>query len=288
MSPSPIDRPANRAAIQAYLKALPKRLRWRNAIHSKAGRFALALSASLLIAGLWSLTSHALFYFYMAEANEYRIQGNSKLARENYATALNFRQTADTYVSLAVACESQADTNCAISSLKKAIELSPNEAAAYFNLASIYEAQQNYQLALDFYEKAAKLPDTIRFDAINNIARLRLLQSQQDKAVALLDPIVNEARDLITKAAIYKNLAWAAYEDRQFTKAQALLSESARLDPKRAATYCLWALVERALGQDSLPNTITCLNLPTPPDQPEVAEWKMDLILPPPPQPTDR
>lgn len=279
MAANSLERPANRAEILSYLNALPKRLRWRNAVHSKTGRFFIAMLTGLLLICLWQAATYGLFYFYMAEANEYRLQGNNQLAKERYSTALNFRQTADGYVSLSVACQTLSDTNCAITSLEKAIKLAPNEVAAYFNLGSIYELQQDYDQAYKLYEKASHLAGSVRFDAINNLARLHLLQSQQAQASKLLNSAVGMVTDPITNAAMKKNLAWAAFQNRQFSEAQKLLSESARLDPKRAATYCLAALVDLALEKDSLSNTITCFNLPTPVDQPEVAEWKMELLL---------
>ena len=62
-----------------------------------------------------------------------------------------------TYYNLGIVYSDMGNIQKAIDSLKKAIELNPNLAQAYNNLSILYLRQNEYDLAVQYFNKAEKL-----------------------------------------------------------------------------------------------------------------------------------
>jgi Tfp pilus assembly protein PilF len=153
-----------------------------------------------------------------------------------------------------------------------AVRLDPDNPKAHLYLGVLYESTQQLDRAKMQYELAVRQDE---FTAMNNLARLHILNQQSSMAEGLLmnalrleqrfDPATKEE----TKYAILKNLGWAKLEQGDYPnawdylkKAIALKSE-ANLDAGLAAPHCLLAQVYEKQGESQEAN----------------AEWENCLIL---------
>ncbi|MGG6267160.1 hypothetical protein ACQ4M3_13410 [Leptolyngbya sp. AN03gr2] len=154
---------------------------------------------------------------------------------------------------------------------------SMDEMSAHYNLANVYEQSEQYQLAEYHYRESARFGSPVRDRAINNLARIYILQNQPGTATLLLGQALDQVRQPNIQAAFYKNLGWAAYEQQNFTDALKWLQTSTEFDPTRADAYCLLAKTRGHLNQDALSDRTSCLMLQSTEDQPEVQRWRESL-----------
>jgi Flp pilus assembly protein TadD len=134
---------------------------------------------------------------------------------------------------LAQAQKSRGATDRAISNYQHAIELLPNNARLYVDLAGLYELQGDWQKAETWYQKALSIqPD----DAVaaNNLAYL-MLEHGGDVNVALT--LAQTARRGLQGAPNSADtLGWAYYHNGSFSAAAALLEEAVKKTPSNS-TY---------------------------------------------------
>lgn len=149
----------------------------------------------------------------------------------------------------------QGDWGSAQENYQRALSLNPDDAMAHFRLGLLYEEFQKLDLARNEYQSAVQngiLP------AVNNLARLHILNKNYSAAVQLLLKALDsqykqKSKDDKTKYAILKNLGWARLKQENYPDAQAKLLEAIdlRKSPKLkdklkeniAAPHCLLAQV---------------------------------------------
>ncbi len=119
-----------------------------------------------------------------------------------------------------------------------AIEFQPNRASAHYNLGSIYwelalinkyKRTEYFDKAKKHYDVAAKSNKKASYAAINNLAKLEILDGNYQKAIELIDSILNLVEDENIKASLYKNLGCAYYELNRSDKAEEYLGLSLEL-----------------------------------------------------------
>ncbi|MEL7006839.1 MAG: hypothetical protein AAFN93_29560, partial [Bacteroidota bacterium] len=74
------------------------------------------------------------------------------------------------------------------------------------------------------------------------------------------------------------NLGWLNYEKGEYIEARKWLELSVSADEMRADSSCLLALTLLQIGSASSDINISCLSLAAPSNQPEIEEWKKELI----------
>ncbi|MGG6262899.1 protein kinase domain-containing protein [Leptolyngbya sp. AN10] len=283
MSPNAINRPHDIEKILEYLHELPYRLKQQAIRKSKP--FQAAVSVLVLMVG-WSIYRVVQPVYASHFANRYLVQGNQLQSIGDYATAQQmFRnalkyepQNSSIHASLALSCAVQKDKDCAIREFKQAITLSPDNVIAHYNLANVYEQSEQYSLAEVHYRESARLGSQVRDRAINNLARIQILQNQHREATVLLQQELKHTNQPTVRSAFYKNLGWAAYEQKNNLQALKWLQMSVDLDPTRTDTYCLMAKTRERLKQDPSADWTTCLMLQSTDDQPEVQQWRAELL----------
>ncbi|MBD2777558.1 tetratricopeptide repeat protein [Iningainema tapete] len=144
------------------------------------------------------------------------------------------------------------DFQRAVFFLKWAITFNPDFAEAHYNLGSAYEKLQDLSSACHHYEIAMKYTNRAADAAINNLARLSILEGDIATAVEMIKPILSRVQDSMVKASLYKNLGWAYFEQKLYKQAQEHLLMSLKLDRDRALTHCLLAKVQEAQGEKHL------------------------------------
>lgn len=135
--------------------------------------------------------------------------------------------------------------------LQRAVSLNPEFAAAYYNLASLYEQIVQYDQAIELY--ATALEHDFNLDLLyNNLGRLYIVQDEHDRAIALLRQGLTQTRDDGVTHALFTNLGRAYYELERYREAEAVLARAIGLKGEDAAAHCYLALTCEALELPSL------------------------------------
>lgn len=175
----------------------------------------------------------------------------------------------------------EGDWGSAEEDYQRALKLNPDDILAHFRLGLLYENLQNFDLARTQYQLAMQGGEPI---AINNLARLHILNKNYSAAVSLIreaealaakrqQPLDNE-----TKYAMLKNLGWARFKQGNYPDARRQLEEainlqkSANIKENLAAPYCLRAQVKEAQGEEAWDDWNQC-NAKANPNFPEEDEW---------------
>ncbi|MEN8447466.1 MAG: tetratricopeptide repeat protein, partial [Cyanobacteria bacterium J06555_13] len=168
------------------------------------------------------------------------------------------------------------NNSSAIDTFESALILEPDNPIVQFNLANVYESEDP-QLAIEYYQAAAREGSPVRDDAINNLGRLYIITGNLQQADELLDK-QELPEDTVTQATVLKNLGWLQFEQGNLDLALSSLNQSIETDPTRPDPYCLLAIIKQQQGEDNMDDRITCLSLPTPSDRPELQIWKQQLV----------
>ncbi|MBD2136511.1 LuxR family transcriptional regulator [Anabaena sp. FACHB-1237] len=140
------------------------------------------------------------------------------------------------------------DFNIALSYLKLAIEFKHDFASAHYNLGATYEKIDHWIPACEHYKVAMRYQNRAGEAAINNLARLEILQGNSAAAVEMIAPILSKVKDHTVKAALHKNLGWAYFQQTFYELAKQHLFISLELENDYPPAYCLLAQVQAAVG----------------------------------------
>ena len=277
MALSPKKRPKTTGDILDELDQLPKRIKWYRRVKSVPFRLSAVVLTLLFVIGLIQGGRIGLsrYFFRMAGENE----GEEKLesAQENYERAI-WLDPGDyaAYNNLAAVCQILKKYPCAIENYKKALELKPNNEVVFYNIASIYDDAQDITEAHFYYQKSIEVSQGKFVAAINNVARLDILNDNPQKAVKSILPALKKAENIQTKASLYKNLGWAYFQLEQYKKAVLNLEKSMKIEENEASTQCLLAKAKNQLNLPYKSNLQLCLFLSS--ELPEVWTWKQEFV----------
>lgn len=140
------------------------------------------------------------------------------------------------------------DFSTALSYLKIAIELKPDFGSAHYNLGATYEKLDNFTQACEHYKIAIQYQNQAADAAMNNLARLEILQGNDIAAIELIKPILSRVKDNTFKAILHKNLGWAYFQQNFYAQAKQHLLISLELEIDYAPAYALLAQVQEAEG----------------------------------------
>ncbi|MEA5517308.1 NB-ARC domain-containing protein [Nodularia sp. UHCC 0506] len=132
-------------------------------------------------------------------------------------------------------------------SLVWSLRFNPDLAAAHYNLGSTYEKLQELERACFHYEMAKHYKTRAADAAINNLARLEIINGNSATAIDLLLFSLERVQDALVKYALHKNLGWAYLQQNQYINAQDYLGKAIELDSSRPDAYYLLAQVQEAL-----------------------------------------
>ena len=135
--------------------------------------------------------------------------------------------------------------------LCQAVRYAPDLIAAHYNLGATYEKLDEYEDAQHHYQKIMDV-ETNRAShaAVNNLARLEILDGKLEAAIDKLQKTLPQAKDREVKATLHKNLGWAYFLINHFDWAKSHLEQSIDLKNNQAASYYLLAQVLEEKGED--------------------------------------
>jgi Tfp pilus assembly protein PilF len=140
------------------------------------------------------------------------------------------------------------DFTIAASYLELAVELNQNYGSAHYNLGAAYEKLDNLDGACHHYQIATRYQNRAADAAINNLARLQIIQGNSAEAVKMIEPILANVKDNTVKVTLHKNLAWAYFQQNSYEQAHQQLLICLELDIHYTPAYCLLAQVQAAQG----------------------------------------
>ncbi|MGB8685771.1 MAG: protein kinase [Microcoleus sp.] len=154
---------------------------------------------------------------------------------------------------------------------KTALVFQPNDGIVNYNLGALYEDKQEYDLARTAYQISVNAGFN---QALNNLARLEILDKQYAKALPLLEKALPLATDIKTTYTIHKNLGWAQLELGRYEEANTNLTKAINISSDRSVAYCLEAVLLERQGnkQASISNWKKCSDR-LPSESPEEQRW---------------
>jgi Tfp pilus assembly protein PilF len=140
------------------------------------------------------------------------------------------------------------DFTIATSYLELAVQLHQNYGYAHYNLGATYERLDDLDRACHHYQIAIKYQNRSAYAAVNNLARLQIIQGNSAEAVKMIEPILPTVKDNTLKVTLHKNLAWAYFQQNSYEKAYQNLLTCLELEKNYAPAYCLLAQVQAVQG----------------------------------------
>lgn len=164
--------------------------------------------------------------------------------------------------------------------LKWAVTFNPDFAHAHYNLGSAHEKLEELSSACHHYEIAMKYNNRAADAAINNLARLSIINGDSAAAIEMIEPILSRVEDTTVKASLHKNLGWAYFQLLQYKQAKKHLLMSLKFDSERALTHCLLAKVQEVQGekQSALASWKNCLKYDPDNQSPKRPDWKLEEL----------
>lgn len=144
---------------------------------------------------------------------------------------------------------------------ERALKLNPDYIEPHYNLGSLYEDLQKFDMAQEEYLVAVQgklLP------ANNNLARLYILNEEYAAAVPLLLTALRDDQDQNDKVryGLLKNLGWARFGQARYAEAESHLEQAIEIDDEKGAAHCLLAQVfdEQAKTELALEEWNACVS----------------------------
>lgn len=321
MSPLAVRRPQNTEIILERLKILPRQNKIYKVTRSKPFILSVIIaSASLIGLGIHKIGLPALANKLVVEGQKLEAINNSekaqkifdqavsidpklsiqiskfyfdkagrskddlKIKNKYYSLAIKYNpKDVDSYNNLAVACQLLQDLDCVTKAYEELFKLEPNIWEGHYNLGNFYEAQNKNDLAEQQYKLAIKYSNNQATNAVNNLSRLKILQGKYSEAVQLAIEGLKNTPDSYTqwRAALYKNLGWARFMQKNYPEADKYLQKAFELDSQRVDVYCLLAKTKEALGQLDYASDYweTCVLARTDGEYlPEIQKWREEVL----------
>lgn len=136
-----------------------------------------------------------------------------------------------------------------------AIKINPDNAAAYYNLAVMYEEARMFDRAVELYQEAGFRGFAAAYCKLARLCQIQNKDSTESIEIYCqgLQLIENEKveDDKIVKAALLTYLAWDWKEKGRLEEALEKLQAALKLQSDRGLTYGIMAEVLETLGQDA-------------------------------------
>jgi Tfp pilus assembly protein PilF len=278
---NPTKRPADAEALDKLLhQTLLSNLRTYNLYRSKFFLFLAFTVAVFVILGLVQLARNRISNYLLDLGNKALKENQFTDARHKLEDAVRVLPNANAYNNLGIACNELGDLNCEKHSYEKAIALSPQNWAGYYQLGMYYEDKLNpdFREAERLYRKAVELNPRALL-ANNNLVRVLILNANYRQAEAFLNQSINLTMDKKSEAVLKKNFGWLYVQTRQYDKAEKQLKKSITLDPSLISPHCLLAKVYESQGVSASNEIQLCLSLNGEDAvYPEVSRWRKQRI----------
>jgi serine/threonine protein kinase len=259
----------SRPAIAEYLLNQGKKAQQENRFDDAKSDFRKAISVKPDVAKLVSD-----FYFEQAERRNISLED----AKKYYELAIKYNPQNDVaYNNLGLLCQRLQDFECVDKSYTAVFKLKPNSWEAHYGLGNFYDDLGKYDLAEKQYKLAIQNSE-LALDAVSNLARIQNLQGRYEDAIKTAKSGLQKAKEAELKAALYKSIGWARFEQKKYQEAKINLEKAKELDFKRTDTYCLLAQVQEAVNEINAARISWEVCLIVDSNLPEVQRWRLQIL----------
>lgn len=274
--PSPGYRPHNTEIILKHLETLPARIRRRKIIRSPIIQF----MALIAVVSAISIT----YYFGSRAISEYEIilgiNDNSEEryveAQSHFKRSLAWKPSTEAYNNLINVCARIGDDQCLDNAYRNAIKFEPKNVDIRFRLGSYYEDIREYELAAKLYAEAIDVSPNNSSSSKNNLARLKILESDYEEALELISKAIYEESEKNNPkkyilSTLYKNKGWALLELGDREGAKIALVKALEYDSLEVSANCLLArIINKRKYWSVCFNQISYL--------PEIQRWRDEFL----------
>lgn len=278
MAPFPSQRPQTTQIVLQRLERLPLKSKLNRVVKSKPFIISAAILVLLSAFGLYNASTYLVSSFYFNQAS--RNKDRPEAAKKDYELAIKFNpQDVYAYNNLAVLCQQLRDYKCVTRSYELLFQKKPNMWEAHDGLGNFYDQQGKFDLAQQQYE-AARKSNKQAVQPISNLSRLNNIKGDYKTAIDLATEGLQLTKKPEFQAALFKNLGWALFEQKQYAEAKKYLQKATKLDSERTDAYCLLAQAQEALGEinDSKVSWEVCLVANANSNLPEVQAWRQQVL----------
>jgi len=149
------------------------------------------------------------------------------------------------YISRGDSYSTQKEWSQAIDRYKRALTLRPVDLSLHYKLAIAYDSSFQFDQAMDEY-RAIVAVDSANASALNNLARLYIIEKTEDPALRLLDRVSEHLATLPVEQRYYvfKNRGWVKFGLQLYNDAEDDLRAALRARDGPAAHYLLGQVLE--------------------------------------------
>ncbi len=250
MAPEPGQRPASAASVYRNLsehKIFLTDLRLTLTSRQFKRRLAVLFVLGITTVSLYRLSFPLLNSYYYKKGVEALENGQFEQALKYYDTALFYNKNdAKSYNDKGLIYEIKNEINKAKDMFEQAVMLEPENPISLYNLGGIYDDTGDLAKARDNYRKVMTSAHPVSIKALNDLARLNILDDRLEKAISLTSYGLQNDPGTEIKAALYKNRGWAYFLMNNYDQASMDLHAAIELDQGRTDAYCLLAQVLEA------------------------------------------
>src|SRR5688572_18119343 len=120
------------------------------------------------------------------------------------------------------------DYQAALADIGRILKVKPDTGVAYFSRGLAYTEVERYNEAIESFKVAGRLDTALRFDALVNIAAVKIRMRQYDEAESDLRACMRERVD---EPNIHNSLGLIAVEKKEFDKALVHANNALKLSP---------------------------------------------------------
>ena len=237
MSIAPGKRPQNTTSLLHYLESsLPRKLRRHRLFHDRRFQLAAGIGAVLLLFAGYKGGTKLTSEYYFHTGSEHSFAGRYEQARKDLEFAIQLNpNNANAYTNLASTCQNLGDDDCTFDSFEKALEIDPNNWPVYSQIGGFYDFRNRNDEAAEYYQKAIDVGDGKAVEAMNNLGRIYILQEKYDKAIKLLTESIETTEKVVAETNQAPDLVASGYKNRGWANLELKRYDEALVDLEKSA-----------------------------------------------------
>lgn len=237
LSIAPGRRPQNSAALLLYLESsLPRKLRRHKLFNDRRFQVAAGIGVVLLLFAGYRGGIKLASEYYFHTGSEHSFAGRYEQARADLEWAIQLNpNNANAYTNLASTCQNLGDDDCTFNSFEKALEIDPNNWPVYSQIGGYFDFRNQNDEAAEYYQKAIDVGDGKAVEAMNNLGRIYILQGKYDQAIKLLTESIKTTKKVIAETNQPPDLVASGYKNRGWAKLELKRYDEALVDLEKSA-----------------------------------------------------
>jgi serine/threonine protein kinase len=174
--------------VEHVSQHLKKKLNRQQFLQSKLFILSIISGSILLfymLHGFGNLSRWLISRFYFGWAHVEESVSEFEQSKQKYQAGLSWYPDVASYIDFGQSCQLNQDYDCALDSYNKALKMDSKNWPIYANLGGLYDDLQQYNKASEAYQKAINLAPNFAVEAINNQSRIQIILGNSPEAIRL-------------------------------------------------------------------------------------------------------